>query len=401
YERADATVDAGLGEPDAVAEAILAAVAERVKAGLVPATSIPTPTGRSDIYVAHGLLARVGDLIRRRWPDAGRAWVISDDRVWEHWGEAALDAIGAAGLAASWRAVPAGEASKSLGTVGDLLDWLIGERIDRRDVVVALGGGVVGDLAGFVASIVLRGVGLVQVPTSLLAMVDSSVGGKTGVNHPLGKNLIGTFYQPPIVAVDPSLLETLPERELRAGWAEIVKHAMIERTATGSPETALLDRLEALPGDPLRLEPGDLAWIVERNIQLKAAVVRRDEREAGPRRLLNYGHTLGHAMEAAGYRYLHGEAVALGMRAAARIALRLSRCERDLVERQDALLDRLGLPARFDGDLSTVVERLSRDKKAVHGTLTWILPVGRGEVEIVRDVPLDVAVAVARDLGAR
>jgi len=399
YARADAMVHTDGMSPAEVAAAVVSATRTRGSAGLVPVTSVAVPTGRSDVYVAPGSMVHVGELATHRWPEARRAWIVSDDRVLPLWGESLAASLARVGLATSALAVPAGESSKSMNQVQLVLDWLLSGRIERRDLVLALGGGVVGDLAGFVAAIALRGVGLIQVPTSLLAMVDSSVGGKTGVNHELGKNLIGAFYQPQLVVADTAVLETLPERERRAGWAEIAKHAMIERSATDSDSTALLQLIEREP-DPLAFSEEALAEVVRRNVVLKARVVALDERETGLRRLLNYGHTLGHAMEAAGYRYLHGEAVALGMRAAAMLALRLGLCDESLVERQALLLDRLGLPARFDGRLETVIDRLARDKKAVHGQLTWILPTGPGSVEVRGDVPLELVVGVARELGA-
>ncbi len=400
YRRADLTIETTGLTLEQVADEVERAVRARDAAGLVPADSIHTPGGRSDLYSASGLADHIGSLARHRWPEATRAWIISDSNVWPLWGDRMTEILRAADFAVESKVVPAGESSKSLREVENLLDWLIGGRVDRRDIVVALGGGVIGDLAGFVAAIVLRGIGLIQVPTSLLAMVDSSVGGKTGVNHRLGKNLIGSFYQPQLVVADSELLQTLPKRELRAGWAEIIKHGMIERSAAGADRPALLERLESLPDDLASLDPATLGEIVAHNIRLKAAVVREDEREAGLRRLLNYGHTLGHAMEAAGYRYLHGEAIALGLRAAARLGERLGYCKPDLVARQAALLDRAGLPQTFTGELSLVMDRMAWDKKAVHGTLTWVLPVEPGLVEITRDVPVDEAAAVARELGA-
>lgn len=401
YEQADLTIDTTGKSLDALAQEIAGQITALDRAGVIPVDSLGTPSGRSDLYAAPGLLAEVGTLARRRWPKARRAWVIADEHVLPLWGAPVEGSFTQAGFDVTMRAVPAGEGSKSLQEASTLLDWLLGGGIERGDVVVALGGGVVGDLAGFVAAIVLRGVGLVQLPTSLLAMVDSSVGGKTGVNHALGKNLIGAFYQPPLVVADPHVLRTLPPRDLRNGWAEIVKHSMIECTATGTPEPVLLPWLEGRTPVGGLGEPGELAALIAHNIRLKAAVVRADEREAGLRRILNYGHTLGHAIEAAGYRYLHGEAVALGMRAAARLAHRLGLCDADLVARQDALLDRLDLPRTYDGEWEPVREHLLRDKKVVQGTLTWILPEGPGRVVVRRDVPLEAVEAVAREIGAR
>lgn len=401
YARADLTVQTDEKSLEAVAREIEAAVRARARGGLVPVVSIGGASGRSDVYVAPGLLAELGRLARSRWTSARAAFVISDAAVWQHWGEAVSQALEEAGFQVQSATVPPGEESKSLSQVERLLDWLLEHRIDRGDIVVAVGGGVVGDLGGLVASLILRGVGLVQVPTSLLAMVDASVGGKTAVNHPRGKNLIGTFYQPHLVVADPLVLDSLPAAELRSGWAEVVKHAMIEVTATGQRPGVLLPLLEAAPLEGGELDADWLSQVIRRNIEIKAAVVQADEREAGLRRILNYGHTLGHAVEAAEYRYRHGEAVALGMRAVARMAAALGLAGQELVERQDRLLDRLGLPRHFAGSVDLVLERLAYDKKAVRGELTWILPVRPGEVVITREVPPEQVLAALDALLAR
>jgi 3-dehydroquinate synthase len=274
------------------------------------------------------------------------------------------------------------EADKSLVQVGKVWDWLVAERVERCDALVAFGGGVVCDLTGFAAACYLRGIGLVNAPTTLLAQVDASVGGKTGINHPSGKNLIGAFYQPICVVADTRLLTTLSGRAFASGMAEIVKIAMIL-------DADLFARLEELvPG----LAPGAadrLAPIVGRAIELKAEIVERDEREAGDRMLLNYGHTIGHALEAgAGYgTLLHGEAVAIGMRAAAYMATRLGMLGATDADRQNRLLDALNLPARWRADPEDVVGRLELDKKRAGARQRWILAeqVGRGRIR--DDVP--------------
>lgn len=400
YDRADIEIETDGKTPDAIVNEIVAAVRRISETGLVPVTSIDVPGGRSDIYAGAGLSKYVAQIVRSRWHEAQRVWIVTDTNLQQHWTGVFRRQLQDEGFSTEVYAVHPGETSKSMTAVEGILDWLIEGRVNRRDILVALGGGVVGDLAGFAASIVLRGINLVQIPTSLLAMVDSSVGGKTGVNHNLGKNLIGAFYQPHLVIADTELLETLPRRELCAGWAEVIKHGMIERSATGAPTAGLLDALESLGSDPCRISAETLARVVAWNINIKAEVVRQDERESGHRWLLNYGHTMGHAMEAAEYRYIHGEAVALGMRAAARLSQRLGICDQALVDRQDALLDGAGLPRRFEGDLDVVVERMARDKKAVNNRLTWILPVAPGSVGVRQDVPMDAVVQIAREIGA-
>jgi shikimate kinase / 3-dehydroquinate synthase len=400
YDRADIEIETDGKAPDSLVDEIVKAIRTVSDTGLVPVTSIDVPSGRSDIYAGAGISRYAAQMVRSRWPESYRVWMVTDTNIQNHWASGIRRQLQDEGFTTEVYAVEPGESSKSLAAVEGILDWMIRGRVNRRDILVALGGGVVGDLAGFAASIVLRGINLVQIPTSLLAMVDSSVGGKTGVNHQLGKNLIGAFYQPHLVIADTELLSTLPQRELCAGWAEVIKHGMIERSATGAPTAGLLEALEELGPNPCRISADTLARVVAWNINIKAEVVQQDERESGHRWLLNYGHTLGHAMEAAEYRYIHGEAVGLGLRAAARLSLRLGMCDQSLVDRQDALLDGAGLPRRFEGDLDLVLERMTRDKKAVNSRLTWILPVAPGVVAVRQDVPMDAVVQVARKMGA-
>jgi 3-dehydroquinate synthase len=290
--------------------------------------------------------------------------------------------------------VAPGEGSKSLATAGDLYDWLLQGGVERGDVIVALGGGVVGDLAGFVAATVLRGIGLVQAPTSLLAAVDSSVGGKTGINHPAGKNLIGAFLQPPLVIVDTALLRTMPPRECRSGWAEVVKHAVIQRSTPGGERGDLAVVLSRNAARLSELEALVTSYVVWRNIALKAAVVAADERETGIRAMLNFGHTLGHAIEAADYRLLHGEAVALGMRAASELGVLCGTCGRPEAEGIGRLIDRFDLPACAQLDEARVMTRLGSDKKRVAGRQRYVLPIDGGGV-IIRDDVADEAVRKA------
>ena len=352
-----------------------------------PDLCLEAPSGTSAIHVSAGIAARLGELVRSRWPSASRAWIVSDATVARLHGEPVQAALESTGFTTSVRAVPPGEGSKGLEEAGRLYDWLLGGGIERGDVVIALGGGVVGDLAGFVAATVLRGVRLAQVPTSLLAMVDSSVGGKTGINHRTGKNLIGAFYQPPLVTIDPAFLRTLPARELTAGWAEIAKHAIIQPSMPGGTRADLAAFLERNADRLLALEEPAISYLIRRNVALKAAVVEADERETGVRAYLNFGHTLGHAIEAAGYRWLHGEAIAVGMRAAARLGASLGTCGPDDVKRIDALLDRFGLPSHADVDVDLVLSLLGSDKKRVGGRQRWVLPLAGGGVVVRDDVP--------------
>ncbi|HWK80084.1 MAG TPA: 3-dehydroquinate synthase family protein, partial [Thermomicrobiales bacterium] len=250
-----------------------------------------------------------------------------------------------------------------------------------------VGGGVVGDLAGFVAATVLRGIGLVQMPTTLLSMVDSSVGGKTGINHPTGKNLIGAFYQPRQVLVDTDLLATLPDREYRSGFGEIVKHGVIEGSTPGGEDGVLLGILERNADALLARQTPVLPWVVRRNIAIKAAVVEADEREANLRAILNFGHTMGHGIEAAGYRMLHGEAISVGMAAALRLSQAVQDADPATVERVETLITRYGLPRTAEVDAERVRTLMAQDKKKSSGKQLWVLLNGANRVEIVRDVP--------------
>ena len=388
YDRAHVTVLTDAVGPSEVAEEALRLLA--VARGGRQEVRLAVGPASSRIVVGEGLLPRAGEQIRAAYPRSGRVWLISDAHVGPLHGPGLAAGLGDAGFQVKSRDVPAGEGSKRLTTAGELFDWLLGGGVERGDVVVALGGGVIGDLAGFVAATALRGIGLVQVPTSLLAMVDSSVGGKTGLNHAAGKNLIGAFYQPPLVLIDPALLGTLPPRELASGWAEIVKHAVIQRSTPGGERGDLWNFVDRNAAALLDRRQPALSELIARNVALKAAVVEADEREASLRQILNFGHTLGHGIEAAGYRYLHGEAVALGMRAAARIGSAVGTCDAALVARLDATLDRFGLPDRSGADPDEVRRLMRGDKKRTAGVQRWVLPKAGGGVVIRSDVPDDV-----------
>jgi len=327
----------------------------------------------------------------------GRAYVICDQNVIHPYGRMAQRSLHKAGIEAHYFIFPPGEASKSLATAETLYGWLAERQVERRDTIVAIGGGVAGDLAGFVAATYLRGLSLVQVPTSLVAMVDSSIGGKTAVDLPAGKNLVGAFHQPSLVLTDVSALTTLPERALREGWAEALKHGLIM-------DASLVETYESRADALLSLEPELTTEVVARNAALKARVVTQDEKETtGLRTLLNYGHTIGHGVEAAsGYEgYLHGEAVAIGMAGAAKLGLRTGVTPGDVVERQQALLQRFGLPERMAGvDKEAALDAMAHDKKSSSGQVNWVLLEAIGRATSHRGVSSENVDSVLTELGA-
>lgn len=341
---------------------------------------------RYPIQIGAGLLGQLGTLVRSRLPKARRVLLVTDANVAPLYGEEARAALEQAGIATSRVTVPAGEASKSLSQAFSLYSSCVRAELDRTSAIVALGGGVVGDLAGFVAATYLRGIAFVQVPTTLLAQVDSSIGGKTGVDLPQGKNLVGAFHQPALVVVDVSTLKTLPRRELVAGLAEVVKYGVIR-------DEEFLKFVEVQVGNLLALEPAALERVVEVSCRIKAEVVAADPTEKGLRAILNFGHTVGHALEAAyGYRWLHGECVAVGMVAAAEIAEHsgIAR-EGRLALRLRRLLERLDLPTRLPEGLDPkdLEPYLRRDKKAREGVIHWVMPVRAGEVIVTPNVAPD------------
>lgn len=290
--------------------------------------------------------------------------------------------IKGAGLKTDILVVPAGERSKSMARLREVLTFLERKRIDRGGIVIAVGGGTVGDLAGFAAAVWQRGVRLVAVPTTLLAMVDSSIGGKTGVNGSRSKNAIGAFWQPAAVISDLAATKTLPATDYRDAFAEVVKYAV-------AMDRGLFDLLQTEPERLLARDPALLERVVFRCVAAKALVVAKDERERGRRAILNYGHTVGHAVEmASGFRVSHGRGVAFGMRVAARLALAMDLCSRRLVDSQDELLDAYGLVSRPPRvDPNRVLTAITRDKKARRGKVAWVLPRRMGHAEIGHSVP--------------
>jgi 3-dehydroquinate synthase len=360
--------------------------------------SVATPSAaafQTDIVFGDGVLSALGTRMAELGL-GGRAFVVTDDRVGPQFAGPALEALNSAGFQPEIVSVADGEGAKSLETAAELYAWLADQRAERRDTVVALGGGVIGDLAGFVAATYLRGMAFVQVPTTVLSQVDSSVGGKTAINLPQGKNLVGAFHPARLTLIDIAFLDTLPTRQLRNGWAEVVKTAVIF-------EERLFDELERTT--PEQMDRGQLLDVIERCVRWKMKIVEEDPTEKGPRMLLNFGHTIGHAIEAAcGYtRYLHGEAVSIGMAGASEISHRMGLLDRQTADRITACLSRNELPLRYDRSLATperVLDAAGSDKKAQGSRLRWILATGLGKTHISTDVPNDLVLDVLRGLAA-
>lgn len=345
------------------------------------------------IYIGTSILSRLPEVLPG---EPHQALLITDDTVDALYGDQVRESLTGAGWQVYTAVVPAGEGSKSLEQAARLYDCAVAAGLDRGSPVLGLGGGVVGDLAGFIAATYQRGQPFIQVPTTLLAQVDSSVGGKVGINHPGGKNLIGSFYQPALVLADVAVLGTLPPRQVRAGLAEVVKHGVIA-------DAAYFDLVEGERHAIAALDSAVLAQIVSGSCRIKAGVVSQDERESGKRAILNFGHTVGHAVEtAAGYgRWLHGEAVAMGMAAAGRLAVALGLFSGDQLDRMVTLLENLGLPTRLPAiPADLLAEVMTRDKKRSRGMLRWVLPTAIGSVRIVDGIPWQTVGGVLAALGA-
>ena len=361
-----------------------------------PVTADPVTVGVAlgdrayDIVIGRNVLSSLGHRIAKLRPGA-RVAIVTDRTVAKNWLPQTEAALAAAGIGSSRIVVGEGEASKSYGVLQDVSEGLIAAKIERNDLVVALGGGVIGDLAGFAASIVRRGVDFVQVPTSLLAQVDSSVGGKTGINSPHGKNLVGAFHQPVLVVADTAVLDTLSPRQFRAGYAEVAKYGVLGD----------LDFFNWLDANHAGIFSGGAAreHAIAMSCRAKAAIVARDERETGDRALLNLGHTFGHALEAAtGFsdRLFHGEGVAVGMVLAAEFSARLNMIPAAEAARVQRHLASVGLPTRLQdiagfqqeglGDADTLLALMGQDKKVKRGKLTFILLEEIGKAVIVNDV---------------
>jgi len=347
------------------------------------------------IVVEAGALASVGERLRAV-VSGRRAALLTDAGIRRLHGAPVVASLEAAGFSVTVIEVPEGETAKTLAVAEQCWDRLLTAGLDRSSTVLGLGGGAVGDLAGFVAATYMRGLNFVTLPTTILAQVDASVGGKTAIDHPKAKNLIGAFHQPRLVVVDPAVVRTLPEREFRSGLAEIVKHGIVL-------ERAYFDEVERDAGRLLGRELAVLERIIAGSCRLKAAVIERDPEEKSDLRFaLNYGHTIGHALEAAsGFtRWTHGEAVALGIVAEARLARRLKLADDATVEPQERLLAALGLPVRTGAvDVDGVLGAMTHDKKARDGRVPFVLSPRLGEFRVVRDVPPGDVRAVLHELA--
>ncbi|MDH4413999.1 MAG: 3-dehydroquinate synthase [Rhizobium sp.] len=349
---------------------------------------VPLGERSYDILIGPGLMARAGGEITSRIKGR-RAAIVTDENVGARYLEGLMDSLQTDGIEAVSVTLPAGEKTKSFDYLTKVCDVLLEARIERNDTVIALGGGVIGDLTGFAAGIVRRGVRFVQIPTSLLSQVDSSVGGKTGINARQGKNLVGIFNQPDLVLADTDVLDTLSEREFRAGYAEVAKYGLIDKP----------DFFEWLENNWRDVFAGGAARIeaIAVSCQAKADVVAADERENGRRALLNLGHTFGHALEAAtqydSSRLVHGEGVSIGMVLAHRFSARMNLVSPDLADRVEAHLKTVGLPTRMDqipGELpptEVLMDAIAQDKKVKSGQLTFILTRGLGQSFVADDVP--------------
>lgn len=366
-------------------------VADRILAiqdhGWASSITVHHPAGEYHIDVARGILASTGRLLREHGL-GGRIALVSNPIVDGLYGDIVRQSCADKDIEIIPCHVPDGEEFKNLDTVSDLYDQFVAADLDRRTAVLALGGGVIGDLAGFAAATYLRGVAFVQVPTTLLAMVDSSVGGKTGVDHKRGKNLVGAFKQPELVIADPNVLDTLPSEHLAGGMAELVKHGVLQ-------DPLLFEQVE-------RFGPGPVPWLLDRSIRVKVAVVEEDPYERGRRAVLNLGHTFAHAWEwLSGYSLPHGQAVGMGMLAAARLAALTGNADHELAERIERVLGGLGLPMTYRGHTpEEVIAAMSTDKKRQGGRLRFVLPRAIGDVVVTDDIDREDVIRVLEGMHA-
>jgi len=359
----------------------------------VPTVSFSIPPHPYNALIEPGLLDSAGSVLRELLPDVTRYFVITVPPVRKAWGPKLMSALAGVGLDAQLVETPDGESHKTLSMVERVARKLVKLGADRRSVLIAFGGGVVGDLTGFLAAIYMRGVPYIQVPTSLLAQLDASIGGKTGVNLRDGKNLVGRFYHPRLVLIDPSLLTTLPEREYRSGLYEALKCGVV-----GNVE--IFQRLEDHRDPILQRDMGALEWLITECVKFKAGVVMVDEKEDDLRRILNFGHTIGHALEAeTSYKqFLHGEAVAWGMVSAAMIAAALQKTDSETARRIISTVLAMAPLPRVDLRGKRVFRRMKSDKKSENGVLHFVLPVSIGSAEIVSEVPDSAVIQAIEEL---
>jgi 3-dehydroquinate synthase len=354
---------------------------------------VDTSSGCYPVYVGWGLLEKLGEKMKLAGL-SGAANVISDEIVFSIYGAKVKQALSDGGFKVNYHLVPSGEASKSIEQAVKIYDFLVEHHVERNDTIVALGGGVIGDLAGFVAATFLRGLPLVQVPTSLVAMSDASIGGKVAVDHHQGKNLIGAFYQPRLVLADVQALPTLQKRELISGWSEVIKHGLVL-------DSDFLAFLEANAEKLTSLVPGAVSEAVSWSARIKARVVSQDEKETGQRIVLNYGHTIGHGIEAASKfeRFLHGEAVAIGMVGAAKLSNHLGCLSQRGIERHEAILQKYGLPTNCSGlELNEVLAAMELDKKTRDKAIRWVLLEDIGKVMVKGTVPREQVIRTLQEV---
>jgi len=357
---------------------------------------IPVSLGEQsyEIVIGYRILNELGEALSKLGLGP-KQMIITSELVQRLYCKAAYDSLLSSGFDASVTTVSDDEKAKSLDTLTTIYEKLLEHEFDRSSGIVALGGGVVGDMAGFAAATFMRGIRFAQVPTTLLAQIDSSIGGKTGVNHPRAKNLIGAFHQPAIVWTDISTLQTLPNRELRSGLAETIKYAMI-----ADPE--LFKMLEKTAASLSSTSHEALIDIISRCCMIKARLVEQDEKERGARSILNYGHTVGHALETiTGYsKYTHGEAIAIGMIAATRISHEIGAADDETMEQQERLLRTAGLPTRIEQTISAqaIIGQLNSDKKRLGGRIRWVLPRTIGDAFLTMEVRPDVVLKVLKQM---
>jgi 3-dehydroquinate synthase len=355
---------------------------------------VATPQRTYDVLIEHGLLDRAGEYVREIVGRKKQLFIVTVPTVRRRWGKKLTASLASVGLSAKFIEMPEGERYKRLSTLEDLAEQMIAYGADRDAALLAFGGGVVGDVAGFLASVYMRGIDVIQIPTTVQAQLDAAIGGKTGVNLKSGKNLIGTFHQPRAVLVDLATLSTLPEREFRAGMYEAVKYGVIGRPG-------LFREFETIDIKKLRKDIPLLEQVIAQSVELKAEVVSADEREGDLRRVLNFGHTIGHALEAeTKYRhFLHGEAVAWGMIAATNIAREIGKLDAASADAINHTITRLGPLPKVAVRSQNIFKLLQSDKKTREGVVHFVLPREIGKVEVVKDVPQKVVLLAIEQLN--